>query len=102
MSEQKVSFMQALDAWIDGNVIAPLCFQSEDENSEEASEDTMEGVKKAIKNKVLQSYHNGVAVGRRQGPQEEQREFSRPPRAGGSAREFASSAVKQRRPVYQR
>lgn len=56
--EQKTSpsYMQQLDAWIDGNVIFPL-MNSEPEAG--SWEETVERVKKAIREKVLQSYKNG-------------------------------------------
>jgi hypothetical protein len=59
MSEdKKTSFMQALDAWMDVNVIAPLIY-SEDEEDVETTDEQIAQVKKAILTKVLDSYHNG-------------------------------------------
>jgi len=76
MSEEKQSFMQALDAWIDVNVIAPLVYQSEDE-PEELGDDAIDNVKKAIKGKVLQSYRNGLATGAHQPAREPRKVYQR-------------------------
>jgi aminoglycoside/choline kinase family phosphotransferase len=52
--DKKELFMQALDAWMDVNVIAPLLY------SESAvTEDTIVQIKKSMRTKVLDSYHNG-------------------------------------------
>jgi len=64
MSEQKLSFMQELDLWIDANVIDPL--STDGAEGEELTEETVEQVKKAIRQKVLESYHNGQKAGPRQ------------------------------------
>ena len=59
MSEEQKkssSYMQQLDAWIDGNVVFPL-MQTEPEAG--SWEETVAKVKKAIREKVLQSYKNG-------------------------------------------
>ena len=58
MSEQK-SFMQELDPWSDANVVGPL--SSADPNHEEWQA-VVEQVKKAIRQKVLDSYRNGQGV----------------------------------------
>jgi hypothetical protein len=60
MSEQKkVSFMQELDIWIDDNVIDPLTrFEPQTAGFENARYE----VRKAIRGKVLESYHNGQAA----------------------------------------
>ena len=55
MSEEKLSFMQELDRWVDANVVLPL-FNCD---SEGAWEESVALVKKAIREKVLQSYKNG-------------------------------------------
>jgi len=55
MSEQKVSFMQQLDNWTDEAVIAPLV----DGGGVEAQLQ----VRKAIREKVLESYRNGCKAG---------------------------------------
>lgn len=47
------SYMQELDAWAEENVIGPLVDPSEDRMA------TIARVKKAIREKVLESYHNG-------------------------------------------
>jgi len=59
MSEQQKpkSFMQELDAWCVDNVIEPLIASTSDA--------TVEGVQKAIRAKVLESYRNGQAAGPR-------------------------------------
>ncbi len=57
------SYMQELDAWTE-SLIAQLIDPDEipfDENFEE----TIASVKNAIREKVLESYHNGQAVGPR-------------------------------------
>jgi hypothetical protein len=58
MSEQK-SFMQELDLWSDANVVGPL--SSADPNHETWPA-VVEQVKKAIRQKVLESYRNGQGV----------------------------------------
>ncbi len=58
MSEQQQkpkSFMQELDEWCEGAVINPLLGPEH----EESLDQTVESVKKAIRAKVLESYHNG-------------------------------------------
>jgi hypothetical protein len=70
MSEQpKPSrYMQELDRWTQENVIDPLLTawsaEAEEENDPrtlEATEIVCQKVKKAIRGKVLDSYHNGLA-----------------------------------------
>ena len=64
MSEQKQSFMVELDMWSSENVVSPLylaCMRG----PEEAIVEAKELVKKAIRTKVLESYHNGQAAGQR-------------------------------------
>lgn len=66
MSEQQEkpsSFMQELDRWSDSNVISPLYAG---ESSAEDWMDAVERVKKAIRQKVLESYRNGQVAGPRQ------------------------------------
>ena len=58
MSEAK-SFMQQLDEWTDATVIMPLA----DPNPEGDFDAVVEQVKKAIREKVLESYRNGQAAG---------------------------------------
>ena len=63
MSEQKESsFMQELDRWTESTIIGPL-FASETDG--EDWEPAIERVKKAIRQKVLDSYRNGQAAGPR-------------------------------------
>ena len=60
MSEEQKkssSFMQELDKWTEMNIILPLGDASQ--RNEEAWEETAVMVKKAIREKVLQSYRNG-------------------------------------------
>ena len=64
MSEQK-SFMQLLDEWTDAAVIQPLVHPTQ---FPEEWEKTTEAVKKRIREKVLESYHNGQAAGPRRQP----------------------------------
>jgi uncharacterized protein YgfB (UPF0149 family) len=63
MSEQKTNYMQELDLWIDANVIGPL--GCSDPNNQQDWEKTVEQVMKAIRTKVLESYHNGQEAGPR-------------------------------------
>lgn len=57
MSEQKKSFMEELDSWTEENVIEDLL--ASDPNLPEDWERAVEGVKRAIRAKVLESYRNG-------------------------------------------
>ena len=71
MSEQQVvkkSFMQELDLWSDANVIDPL-FNN--------GPDAIDEVKKAIREKVLESYHNGQAAGPRPAARPARKEWRR-------------------------
>jgi hypothetical protein len=51
------SFMQELDAWAEERVIGPLIDPGEDH------EGTIAQVKKSVREKVLESYHNGQKAG---------------------------------------
>ena len=51
--------MAQLDAWTEATVVMPLA----DPKSENNFDATVEEVKKAIRQKVLESYRNGQAVG---------------------------------------
>jgi hypothetical protein len=69
MSEQKQSsFMQELDRWTEATVIGPV---QEATQNFEAEQDPQEwekvtsAVKRAIRNKVLDSYRNGQQAGPR-------------------------------------
>jgi hypothetical protein len=64
MSEQEkpVSFMETLDQWVDAEVIEKLYIvwsQAQDGNMDASSS----SVKKAIQEKVLESYRNGLKAG---------------------------------------
>jgi hypothetical protein len=63
MSEQQKpkSFMEELDLWSVDNVIDPLIASTSDA--------TVEGVRKAIRAKVLESYRNGLKAEPRQAKQ---------------------------------
>ena len=65
MSEQKPksSFMEELDRWTESTVIGPL-FACETDGAD--WEPAIERVKKAIRQKVLESYRNGQVAGPRQ------------------------------------
>ena len=65
MSEQKQesSFMQELDRWTESTIIGPL-FASETDG--EDWKPVIERVKKAIREKVLDSYRNGLRAKPRQ------------------------------------
>jgi hypothetical protein len=54
MSEQKLSYMAQLDRWTDEAVVAPLL---------DNGIDAIDRVRKAIREKVLESYRNGQAAG---------------------------------------
>ena len=58
MSEQKISFMQQLDAWTQTNVIDALHEAITDGDGDDCDA-ASDAVKKAIREKVLESYHNG-------------------------------------------
>jgi hypothetical protein len=62
MSEQKQSFMQQLDQWTESTVITPL-LDSDGGPDEFVGQDTIEQIQKAIREKVLESYRNGLAAG---------------------------------------
>ena len=80
MSEQekeKSSFMQELDRWTESTIIGPL-FASEVDG--EDWEPAIERIKKAIREKVLDSYRNGLRAKPRQPRQpavEQRRVFQR-------------------------
>ena len=62
MSEQKTtSYMHDLNLWIDATVIGPI----ESACGSPDFEKVVETVKKAIRTKVLESYHNGQQAGPR-------------------------------------
>jgi len=56
MSEQKQSFMMELDLWTEANIIGRV-FNTDP--NQDNWEDVVAEVKKAIRAKVLESYHNG-------------------------------------------
>jgi hypothetical protein len=56
MSEERTNYMAELEAWCDEMVIVPLL-----DNGTAA----IERVRKNIRTKVLESYHNGQAAGPR-------------------------------------
>jgi hypothetical protein len=63
MSEQKSNYLEQLDQWTEQNVFEPLLSTDEEGQPEELSQETLDQVKKAIRTKVLESYHNGQAAG---------------------------------------
>jgi hypothetical protein len=66
MSEQKSNYMQELSTWIDDNVIYPLQFGDSPEDPNARSLEEIAGqVRLAIREKVLESYHNGLKAGQR-------------------------------------
>jgi hypothetical protein len=65
MSEQKVNYMAQLDAWSDVNVIAPLVYEGDTGEKPELTQETIEQVKKAIREKNLESFKNGLKAPRR-------------------------------------
>jgi hypothetical protein len=54
MSEQKVNYMQELDLWTEANILKPAATPGED---------TGHKIKFAIREKVLESYKNGLRAG---------------------------------------
>lgn len=64
MSEEKTSYMASLDAWSDKSIIEPLA-DAYLQGPEEVIIDAQEYVRKAIREKVLESYRNGQAAGPR-------------------------------------
>lgn len=77
MSEQeqvKPSFMQELDEWTESTIITPLA----EVGDEPVFDELVEKVKKAIREKVLQSYRNGLkASGTAPRSFKSRRQFSR-------------------------
>jgi len=66
MSEQKSSFMEELDLWSDSTIIAPIFKASRawyEVGDERPYAEASAAVKKAIRQKVLDSYRNGQAAG---------------------------------------
>ena len=61
MSEKKQSFMQELDLWTEANIVAQLV--SDGDEQEEVTDQTVAQVKHAIREKVLESYKNGLRAG---------------------------------------
>ena len=55
--------MTALDAWTEANVLAPLLWNGDEGESEELLDDTLERVKHDIREKVRESYKNGLRSG---------------------------------------
>ncbi len=66
MSEQTKapSYFVELDQWTEANIFVPLITSNEeDQPEEELSKGTLERVKLAIREKVLESYKNGIRAG---------------------------------------
>jgi hypothetical protein len=64
MSETNKGYMAQLDQWSDENVVFPLSLAVSNGNDESRLAAT-DAVKKAIRDKVLQSYRNGQTAGPR-------------------------------------
>lgn len=64
-SEAKTSYMQQLEAWIDDQVIDPLYTAAQHDIPEADADEIVAGVKKSLKEKMLESYRNGQAAGPR-------------------------------------
>lgn len=58
--------MRELDLWSEANLTAPLTYT--DPNQADWNE-TVERIKKAVRTKVLDTYHNGQKVRHREGPE---------------------------------
>lgn len=66
MSEQQEKpqgFMAELDQWTEANVFGPLLTTDEEGEPEELSDEVLDQVKFAIRQKVLESYKNGCKAG---------------------------------------
>ena len=63
--EKPKSFMQELDVWSDENIFQPLFGTDPDQDGWQTVEQL---VKKAIREKILESYRNGQKAGRRPFP----------------------------------
>ena len=59
MSEQKTNYMQELDRWTEMTIIEPLA----DVGDEDLYLQLVEQIKKGIREKVLESYRNGLKAG---------------------------------------
>src|SRR5258708_27260758 len=70
MSEekQKSSFMLELDKWSEAEIISPLLYAGAESVEDEDFDYALIGEekKKLIRTKMLESYRNGLAVGRRE------------------------------------
>ena len=76
--EKKVSFMEALDLWSDEAIIYPLIYGDPDElPGARSREEIIAEVKKAIREKVLESYKNGLKATPRPGFNKPRRQFSK-------------------------
>jgi len=64
MSEVKTGYMAELDAWSDKSIIEPLA-DAYLQGPEEVIINAQEYARKAIREKVLESYRNGQAAGPR-------------------------------------
>ena len=70
-AEPKQTYMQRLDDWSNDNVINPIWdlasdrADDRDERDEEADDAVLINVRKAIREKVLQSFRNGQRTGPR-------------------------------------
>ena len=101
--KQKSSFMQELDKWSEAEIINPLLYAGaqsvEDEGFNAAG--ISEEKKMALRAKVLESYRNGLAAGRREanGPKRPQS-----PQRGYQTTEGRSSRqpAQESRKVYRR
>ena len=65
MSEQKtVSFMEELDQWIQADIVQPLMYGDQPDDPDARSwEAIADQVRHGIRQKVLESYHNGLKAG---------------------------------------
>lgn len=77
MSEQEKpkSFMQELDQWTQSTVIKPL-HEAITEGDGAECDATSEEVKKAIREKVLESFRNGLAAGRKPAPARKEQKYA--------------------------
>ena len=63
MAEQKPRYMEVLDKWTDEHVVGPLWGHVEEEALDGESSQVVGEVKKAIREKVLESFRNGQRTG---------------------------------------
>jgi hypothetical protein len=101
--KQKSSFMQELDKWSEAEIISPLLYagaqsvEDEDFDSAKISEEK----RLALRAKVLESYRNGLAAGRREANAPTRPQYPQRGYRTAEGRSFRQPAQEGRK-VYQR